>query len=236
MQIKAPSNVTVFGGSFNPLHNGHLEVIRALVSDPMTERVIVVPNRVSPFKPEAGFLPDDIRLEMLLSALAGWPKTEISDLELRRSAPSYTFRTLQIISSTLPEASLSMALGMDAFAEFARWHHAAEILALAGLVIFQREGWPDQSEDSSNPSENSPNRKGNAESWLRYLPAPWDKENVSLEPDGLVTTQGRLLLREIPHPIPEFSSRKILAERTGEGVPPGAREVLEAYWKHHREE
>ncbi len=229
MQIKALSNVTIFGGSFNPLHNGHLEIIRALSADPMTDRVMVVPNRVSPFKPEVGFLPDGIRLEMLQSALAGWQKTEISDLELRLPAPSYTYRTLQSISSTLPEASLYLALGMDAFAEFARWHHAAEILALAGLVIFHREGWP-------NHSEGGANQKHNAESWLRYLPAPWDTEKLLPAPEGLVTPQGRLLLRQLPHRIPGFSSRNILAERTGEGVPPGAREVLAAYWKHDRRE
>lgn len=229
MQIKALSNVTIFGGSFNPLHNGHMKIIRALSADPLTDRVMVAPNRVSPFKAEAGFLPDEIRLEMLQSALAGLPKTEISDLELRLPAPSYTFRTLQIISSTLPEASLYLALGMDALADFARWHQAAEILALAGVVIFDREGWLDQRKSGSN-------QKRNAEFWLSFLPAPWDKEKFQLEPEGLVTAQGRLLLRRLPNRIPDLSSRKILAERTFEGVPPGAREVLAAYWKQDREE
>lgn len=229
MQIKALSNVTIFGGSFNPLHTGHLEIIGALSADAMTDRVLVVPNRVSPFKPEGGFLPDAIRLEMLQSALAGRQKTEISDLELRLPAPSYTYRTLQIISSTLPQASLYLALGMDAFAEFARWHHAAEILALAGLVIFHREGWPKQGQGDPNPHQN-------AQSWQRYLPAPWDTEKLLLAPEGLVTPQGRLLLRQLPHCIPGFSSRDILQQRDLEGVPPGAREVLAAYWKHDRGE
>jgi len=219
--------VTIFGGSFNPLHNGHLEIIRALSADPLAGRVLVVPNRVSPFKPEEEFLPDGIRLEMLQGALAGWQNTEISDLELRLPAPSYTYRTLQIISSTLPGASLFLALGMDAFAEFAQWHHAAEILTLAGLVIFDREGWPD-------PREGEPIQQQNAESWLRYLPAPWNTEKSLLEPEGLVTPQGRLLMRRLPNRIPGFSSRNILAERTGEGVPPGAREVLAAYWEQDR--
>lgn len=204
----------------------------------MAGRVMVVPNRISPFKPEVEFLPDGIRLEMLQNALAGWQKTEISDVELRLPAPSYTYRTLQIVSSTHPGVSLYLALGMDAFEEFAQWHHASEILALAGLVIFdrehgstQREGAPKQAENMPNPRESRPNQNHTAESWSRYLPAPWDAEKLRLEPDGLVTAQGRLLLRRLPHRIPGFSSRNILAERTGEGVPPGAREVLAAYWK-----
>lgn len=256
MQIKALSNLTIFGGSFNPLHDGHLDIIRALSDDPMTGRVMVIPNRVSPFKPEVEFLPDGMRLEMLQNALAGWKNMEISDLELRLPAPSYTFRTLQILSSMLPGTSFFLALGMDAFAEFAQWHHAAEILRMAGLVVFEREGWPNQRENETNQRVVGHNQRGfrdnqrdfrdnqqgirhnqmhNTDSWRRHLPAPWDTEKLLLEPEGLVTSQGRLLLRHLPHRISGVSSRKIQSERSGEGVPPGAREILEAHWNPIRE-
>lgn len=217
MQIKAHSNVVVFGGSFNPLHEGHLELIRALSAAPFTHRILVIPNRVSPFKAGGEALPDVIRLEILRKSLPGIPKVELSELEMRLPAPSYTYKTLGVISSLLPMANLSLALGMDAFEDFAQWHQAGEILALAGLVVFPREGIPGQ--------------KLTPENWQRLLPKPWNSIELSQQKEGLVTNQGRLLIRPFHHAIPGFSSREILQTRNLKGVPAAVREVLTNYWR-----
>ncbi len=218
MQLKERPTYAVFGGSFNPLHEGHLGIVRALAADAELSGVIVVPARRSPFKREAALLPDAVRWSMLRQALAGLPGVVLSDVELRRPPPSYTVETLHALAALLPQARLQFALGWDAFAEFAGWHRAAEILALAELLVFDRAGT--QRAAPAHPA-----------AWARLLPPPWDARARPRDAQRLETAEGRLLLRHLPLPLPAVAARVLLSERSLDGVPPGAREVLADFWR-----
>lgn len=218
--LRAPASpvVAVFGGSFNPLHEGHLGIVHALAADADVERVIVVPARRSPFKRDAALLPDAVRWNMLRHALAGEPRVCVSDIELRRPPPSYTVDTLYRLAALLPAAHLCFALGWDAFAEFAGWYHATDILAVAGLIVFDRAG--KHRAAPADPAE-----------WAPLLPPPWDGRAFARDGQRLMTRDGRPLVRHLPLELPEVAARDILSGQSLEGVPPGAREVLAAYWR-----
>lgn len=227
MQLKARSpqllpTFAVFGGSFNPLHEGHLGIVRALAGDPALNGTIVVPARRSPFKRDAALLPAAVRWAMLRQALRGLRGVWLSDLELRRAAPSYTVETLRTLSALLPVARLQFALGWDAFAEFAHWQGAAEMLDLAGLIVFDRAG---------NGRGAAPDHAADPAAWAERLPPPWNGR-ARARPDGdLETPAGRLLVRHLTLPLPAVAARELLREHSLEGVPAGAREVLADYWR-----
>jgi nicotinate (nicotinamide) nucleotide adenylyltransferase len=215
---KAAPAFAVFGGSFNPVHEGHVGIVRALAADAELQGILVVPARKSPFKRDATPLPAEVRWAMLRSALAGIPRVWLSDLELRRPAPSYTVETLRTLSALLPAARLHFALGWDAFAEFARWHGSAEILSLAGLIVFDRAGRG--REAPADPAD-----------WARLLPPPWDACARPEPPGRLVSEAGRALVRHLALELPAVAAREILGGHSLDGVPAGAREVLADYWR-----
>ncbi len=111
-----------------------------------------------------------------------------------------------------------MALGWDAFLEFARWQQSPEILRLAGLILFDRAG-----KDSAGKEEPG--------ELTEMLPAPWGEDAAWDGRSRLIGQDGRVLLRRISITLPRVSAREILRSRSLDGVPPGAREVLEEYWR-----
>ncbi len=211
--------------------------MKALADDPEVDRVLVVPARRSPFKDAPPLLPDDVRWNMLRAGLAGLAgaggmggrrDVQLCDLEMRRPSPSYTFETLGILSSLYPLSRLQLALGWDAFLEFARWRRSSEILRLAGLILFDRVGMnpagKDESEEESKALAELLPPPWNAE-------AAWDADSARDGPGHLRGREGQMLLRRVVLPLPQISGREILRSRSLEGVPPGAREVLEAHWR-----
>lgn len=218
--MKAQPSIAVFGGSFNPVHEGHLGIVRALADDAELQAVIVVPARCSPYKQAVPPLPDAVRWNMLRHAMQGLRGVMLSDVELTRPAPSYTIDTLRALASQLPAARLLLALGWDTFAEFAGWHRAAEILSLAGLIVFDRAHL-----DRGEPAAIPPSAD-----WARLLPPPWDAQARPRDGRHLELPDGRVLLRHLPTALPSVAARDILLRHSLEDVPAGAREVLAAYW------
>jgi nicotinate-nucleotide adenylyltransferase len=130
--------IGVFGGTFDPVHYGHLRPIEAAAMKFGLARVLYVPARLSPHKTQT---PTDARhrVAMLALALDGRSDWSISFLELDREPPSYTADTLAAISMAHPEAELCLLMGTDALAGFARWSRPAEILKRARIAAFERE-------------------------------------------------------------------------------------------------
>lgn len=133
--------IGIFGGTFDPVHNGHLRVALDARETLGLDQVRLIPlaqavHREQPETPAAR------RLEMLQAALAGRDDLVADDRELRRQGPSYTIDTLVSLRADFPEAVLCLLLGADAFEGFADWHDPAGILAVANLAILQRPGHP----------------------------------------------------------------------------------------------
>ena len=132
--------IGIFGGSFDPIHFGHLrpalEILDALSLDSMC----FIPSGQPPHRgaPSASA---EQRLAMLKAALAGEPRFQVDERELRRAAPSYTLDTVAELRREHPQDQLVLVLGLDAFLGFTGWHHWREILDLAHLAVAHRPGW-----------------------------------------------------------------------------------------------
>ena len=130
--------IGVFGGTFDPVHNGHVLPVEAAAMKFQLRRIFYVPARVSPLKEES---PTDARhrVAMLALALAGRPDWSIDLQELEREPPSYTVDTLRAIQAAHSGAELWLLMGTDILAGFARWREPEEILKIARIAAFHRE-------------------------------------------------------------------------------------------------
>jgi nicotinate-nucleotide adenylyltransferase len=130
--------IGVFGGTFDPVHYGHLLPVEAAAVKYQLRHVSYVPARLSPHKGEA---PTDARhrVAMLALALQGRPDWSIDLEELDREPPSYTIDTLRAIAARHPGDELWLLMGTDILAGFARWREPEAILALARIASFERE-------------------------------------------------------------------------------------------------
>jgi len=127
----------LFGGTFDPVHNGHLIVARAAAEELGFARVTLIPANNPPHKPPA-CAPAADRLAMLGLAVQGDGLFDVCDLELRRSGPSYTLDTLKALRRQLGEVSLHWLIGADMLADLPDWHRADEVLSLVRIVVAAR--------------------------------------------------------------------------------------------------
>jgi len=133
--------IGILGGSFDPVHAGHVGLAVAARERLRLDRVLLVPAASQPLKPRGAVAPAEDRYAMVLLAVRGRPGIEASDLELRRAGPSYTVDTLREVRRGLePGDALLLLLGADALRDFPRWREAAAIPALAEVVAFPRPG------------------------------------------------------------------------------------------------
>jgi len=138
---RPPRRVGVLGGTFDPVHLGHLIIAQDAMDRLGLEQVLFVPARVSPFKGDAQAAPAEDRAAMLELALRGEPRFRLSRVDLDRPAPSFTVDTLRILRQRMgDEVALYFILGADALATFAEWRAPDEILRLARLACVTRPG------------------------------------------------------------------------------------------------
>lgn len=143
MSAGAPtSSIGLFGGSFDPVHHGHLIVARAAVEALGLDELRFVPAREQPFKQGRHGAPPADRAVMLELAVAGSPGLAVERIELERPGPSYTVDTLEALRAREPGAAFTLLLGADAAAELDAWHRARDLPALARIVVFGRPGTP----------------------------------------------------------------------------------------------
>lgn len=131
------ARVGVFGGTFDPVHHGHLAIALAAVETVPLDRVLFVPARRSPLKASEPVAGAADRFEMLRLATADEPRFSVSRVELDRDGPSYTVDTLEALSG---EGRLFLILGADAAADLGRWKDPERVRSLAGLVVAGRPG------------------------------------------------------------------------------------------------
>lgn len=130
----------VFGGSFNPVHNGHTALARAFIQRLSLDRVLVIPAYVSPFKQEGGAVLPEHRLAMCRLAFEGEKNIAVSDMEISRQTVSYTFETLQTLAAAYPDSRFFLITGADAFLTIQDWKNPQEIFRLATVCTVPRSG------------------------------------------------------------------------------------------------
>lgn len=129
----------LFGGSFDPVHTGHL-IVAEVAAEALGVRVRLLPAREQPFKRAAHGASPEQRVDMLRLAVAGNPRLAVEAIELELPAPSYTVRTLRALAEREPGNRFTLLLGADAAGELAAWHEAEAIPGLAEVVVFARPG------------------------------------------------------------------------------------------------
>jgi len=131
--------VGLLGGSFDPVHHGHLVTAVVLREELGLDEVRLVPARAQPFKAGHG-APVEDRLRMLELAVADCAGLAVEPIEVRRPGPSYTVDTLRLLGRREPAESWTLLVGSDAATEFAAWREHEAIMGLARVVFFSRAG------------------------------------------------------------------------------------------------
>lgn len=130
----------IYGGSFDPVHLGHLLVAQAAVEELGLDKIFFVPAARSPFKPDSQPAPDAGRLQLLRLALAGKTDCEIDEQEINRGGTSYTIDTLRDYAKRFPGAELFYLIGADNVAKLTEWREAMELARLAEFIVVPRPG------------------------------------------------------------------------------------------------
>jgi len=133
--------IAILGGSFNPVHLGHLFLADAVMSELRYDRVVMVPAYISPFKPAAPGMENSAndRLEMLAASVSADPRFAVDACEIRREGVSYTVDTIaDIIRRYNPDGRPGLVIGDDLMAEFPKWYRSDDILSMADVIIARR--------------------------------------------------------------------------------------------------
>jgi nicotinate-nucleotide adenylyltransferase len=201
-------SIGVFGGTFDPIHHGHLRIALDALETLRLQQVRFVPlaQAVHREQPDA---PADLRLQMLQAALDGRQDLIADDRELQRKGPSYTIDTLRSLREDFPEARLCLLLGDDAFGGFAAWRNPRGILGLANIAVLRR------------PNQASPSDPALAE----LLAEHWVKDLAGDRPGQIVfcsVTQLDIASSDIRQRIASGRSADFLA-------PPAVLELIAQY-------
>ena len=134
-----PSLVGLFGGTFNPVHRGHLSVAQEIRQSFGLDRLVFIPCALPPHKLRGPLAPANDRMEMIRRAIEGIPHLEVSDIEVQRSGTSYTIDTLRAFSRQSSEKySLYFLLGLDAFLEIHTWKAYQQLLDMTAMIVMSR--------------------------------------------------------------------------------------------------
>ena len=136
------SKLGVFGGSFNPVHVGHLILAQVVRERCALDRVLFVVAGRPPHKPDRPLASAEHRLNMARLAVEGNPAFEVSGLELDRDGPSYTLLTYRRLKDENPGSECRLILGADSVLDLPNWWHAGELVEEAELIVVERPGEP----------------------------------------------------------------------------------------------
>lgn len=134
------SPMGVFGGTFDPIHFGHLRTAFEMLQALRFDEVRFMPCGNPPHRGEP-FASAELRLAMVRAATEGQPGFVVDDRELQRDGPSYSVDTLTALRAEFPLRPLALIIGMDAFLNLTKWYQWREILQLAHIVVAHRPGW-----------------------------------------------------------------------------------------------
>ena len=131
--------IGIYGGTNNPPHTGHMQAAAEAVRLLKLDKLLLIPDRIAPHKeiPTGSPTPEQ-RLEMLRIAAAGHPQMEVSDIELKREGPSFSYLTVQQLRAQYPDAELILLMGTDMFLSFHTWREPERIMKEATLGVFYR--------------------------------------------------------------------------------------------------
>jgi nicotinate-nucleotide adenylyltransferase len=133
--------IALFGGTFDPPHNGHVGLAEKVISSGAAGRIVFVPAFKPPHKPGAPVSEFKARLDMLKLATKGNDKFDVSDIESGRTGPSFTFDTLGEFSKIRPDSEIKLLIGSDSLKLLHTWYRAEELVQNWSLLVYPRTGF-----------------------------------------------------------------------------------------------
>lgn len=173
--------IALFGGTFDPVHSGHLEIAAKAVEELSLDLVIFLPCRQSPHKAMAAGASQEERLEMIRLAIQGLPWAQVSDWEYHQPIPSYSWRTAEVFAEEYADAQLHWLMGQDQWKVLSTWSRADYLSSLVRFIVHDRDGVRKVGEQEAyfisgdHPASSSKIREsileGNGKNHQSWLPA-----------------------------------------------------------------
>lgn len=136
-----PMRTAIFGGSFNPIHRGHIALADFVVQGGWTDEVWLLVSPQNPLKAAVGLLPEQLRLALAQQATENYDRIKVSDFEFHLPRPSFTYKTLAALREIHPDRSFQILIGADNWLCFDRWARHEELLRDYELLVYPREGY-----------------------------------------------------------------------------------------------
>lgn len=130
----------IFGGSFNPIHNGHLHLAGEVLQQDLADEVWLMVSPQNPFKQQANLLDEQLRLRMAQLAVENTEGIQASDFEFALPRPSYTWNTLQLLNKEFADREFRLLIGADNWALFSKWAHSEDLIQNYRIIVYPREG------------------------------------------------------------------------------------------------
>ncbi|NLV92064.1 MAG: nicotinate-nucleotide adenylyltransferase [Firmicutes bacterium] len=140
-QQETQQRLGILGGTFDPIHIGHLCLAQAALEELHLSQILFMPAARPPHKQDRAVTSAQARMEMVQRAVADNPAFAVSDLELARSGPSYTVGTLAQLGRLYPDYQLVLIIGLDSLLDMASWHRPEEILQSSHVAVAARPGF-----------------------------------------------------------------------------------------------
>ena len=135
----------LFGGTFNPLHNGHLAIAQSVLEQGLADEVWILITPCNPWKKDQALLDDRLRYDMVAQAVKEMDGVRASDYEFKLDKPSYTANTLRRISADYPDREFILTIGADNWVKFHNWRDADYILDNYPIIVYPRQDYPIES-------------------------------------------------------------------------------------------
>ena len=214
-----PLHYAIFGGSFNPIHQGHVAVVEQL-SEQELDLIVIIPTSRSPFKLQKPLLPSALRLEMIQQTFQGWEGVKICNFEIKSRRVQYTYHTLKHLQKQYADVIWYLVLGWDTFREFPQWKNAREILTLASIWVVKRRN----NSDSNESTPPAPLLQTPISQWFEGI--VWDRQLQT------AYYRGHEVVRYLEFDTPAISSTEIREGQVGlEWLPTAARDIYAKYLK-----
>ena len=141
------AKIAIYGGTFDPIHKGHLHVIEQVISRGIADRILIIPAGQPLLREAQPFASGSERRAMCVQALADLPseiakKVEVNPIEILRSGPSYAIDTVDAVAQTYPDDEILLIVGTDAFAKIAHWHRSDELQDKVDFIVIDRPEFP----------------------------------------------------------------------------------------------
>ena len=141
------AKIAIYGGTFDPIHNGHLHVITEIIARQIADRLLIVPAGQPQLRDNQPVASAQDRRVMCQIALKDLKpeialKVEVNPIEILREGPSYTIDTVEAVAQTYPDDQIALVLGTDAFTKIDQWHRTLELQARVEFIVIDRPEFP----------------------------------------------------------------------------------------------